>query len=257
MGFDNLKVTFVLEGDGILYDKFNPIHLDGVIDWALSPMNRIVEKLKNTGEDPCDYGVSVDACSYDKIPPPERDGKPYEFPLPLKNRIICGHKVYHASALFPQGGEEETIQYFRTKFPQEFIIDCTGSVNLQSGLTRDHNRPYTVTLCREMIGYCVGNFKRIRQVFYKTHGENGELLPEKLLKVRGLDKKRNRGLGGISDIMVEKVDYDWSVTKDGKAQRYLPDSDGMRICRVRPPYWNIYGAINCCDIGDVVTKGTK
>lgn len=250
MAFDNLKITFVLEGDGILYDKFNPIHLDGVIDWALSPMNRTVGKLIKSGERPEDYGVNKDTAWKEKIPVPERDGKPFEFNLPIKSTSIMGQKIYHASALFPQGGEEEIIQYFRTKFPQEFITDCIGSANLQSGLTRDHNNPYTVTLCREMVGYCIGKKKVIRKLFYRSHDEHGELLPKKRLMISGLDKKRNRGLGGISDIIVEKVDYDWSIIKDGKAQRYLPDSDGMRLCRTRPPYWNLYGAVECCDVGD-------
>ena len=247
MKFDNLKVTFTLEGDGIIYDKFNPIHLDDVVDWILSPMNRTVRNLVESGENPEEYGVTN---GDDKVPVPGRTGKPFEFNLPIRSSNIKGERIYHASALFPQGGNKETIQYFRTKFPQEFITDCTGSVNLQSGLTRDHNRPYTVTLCQEMVGYAVGNFKRLRQVFYRTHDQDGELLPEKSLKILALGKKRNRGLGGLVDITVEKVDYDWSLTKDGKAQRYLPDSNGMRKCRVRPPYWNTHGVVECCDVGD-------
>ena len=250
MKFDNLKVTFTLEGDGIIYDKFNPIHLDDIIDWALSPMNRTVRKLIESGENPEEYGVTNGHAWNDKVPVPSRTGKPFEFNLPIMSSDIKGERVYHASALFPQGGEIETVQYFRTKFPQEFITDCIGSANLQSGLTRDHNRPYTVTLCREMVGYAVGNYKRMRSVFYRTHNHTGEILPDKKLKILALGKKRNRGLGGLVDITVEKVDYDWSLIKDGKAQRYLPDSNGMRDCRVRPPYWNRHGAVACCDVED-------
>lgn len=250
MKVDNLKVTFTLEGDGIIYDKFNPIHLDSIIDKALSPMNRRVKHLVDSGENPEEYGVTPCQDLNDKIPVPSRTDKPFEFKLPIWSSNIKGERIYHASALFPQGGEVETIQYFRTKFPQEFITDCIGSANLQSGLTRDHNTPYTVTLCRDMVGYAVGNFKQLRKVFYRTHSQGGEPLPEKRLMILALGKKRNRGLGGLVDITVEKVDYDWSIIKEGKAQRYLPDDDGMRECRVRPPYWNIHGAIPCCDVGD-------
>ena len=87
-------------------------------------------------------------------------------------------------------------------------------------------------------------------MFYRSHDSDGNLLPEKRLMINGLDKKRNRGMGGISDIIVEKVNHDCSIIKDGKAQRYLPDNEGMRSCRARPPYWNIWGAISCCDVGD-------
>lgn len=248
MRIDNLKITFTLEGDGIIYDKFNPIHLDDIIDWALSPMNRTVVKLIESGRNQEEYGVTP--AHKDKIPVPNRTEKPFEFDLPIVSSKIRGERIYHASALFPQGGDVETIQYFRTKCPQEFITDCTGSANLQSGLTRDHNRPYTVTICREMVGYAVGNLKILKKVFYRTHSKDGELLPEKKLKILALGKKRNRGLGGLVDITVEKVDYDWSIIKNGRAQRYLPDPEGMRECRVRPPYWNMYGKITCCDVGE-------
>lgn len=226
MSLDNLKITFYLEGDGIIYDKYNPIHFDSLIDWLLSPMHRTEE-------------------------PPSRTGKPQEINLPLASMQIAGQKVYKASALFPVGGEEETIQYFRTKFPQEFIDQCVGSANLQSGLTRDHNRPYCVTLCDQMVSYAVGKRKRIKNLLYRTHDSDGNLLPSKKLKLLALGGKRNRGLGGIADIEVEKVDHDWSLIKDGMAQRYLPEEDGLRECRLRPPYWNLHDTVNCCDIGDI------
>lgn len=222
---DYLKITFELEGDGIIYDKYNPIHFDAIMDWLLSPMLRTKE-------------------------PPSRTGEPQEIDLPISSFHIGDQKIYQASALFPEDGEEETIQYFRTKFPQDFITYCIGSANLQSGLTRDHNRPYSATLCNRIVCYAVGKKKVIRKAMYRTHDNEGNELPAKRLLLYGLGGKRYRGLGGLTDITVEKVDYDWSVIKDGKAQRYLPDDNGLRRCRLRPPYWNMYDAVACCDVGD-------
>lgn len=265
MSFDNLKITFHLDGDGILYDMFNPIHFDSIVDWAIRPMNSRAKHVRSrwdkfSGKEKDVYGslgnfmstynLGIDADDDCKIPVPERTDTPYEIYLPIMSRVIKGEKVYMASALFPEGGVIETIQYFRTKYPQEYIIDCIGTANLQSGLTRDHNNPYTVTVCNKMVCYVVGKKKVIRKLLYRSHDKCGNILPEKKLKVEALDKKRSVGLGGVADIEVEKVDYDWSMIKDGKAQRYLPDPDGMRICRLRPPYWNIYNAVACCDVGD-------
>ena len=225
MIFDNLKITFYLEGDGIIYDRHNPIHFDALVDWLLSPMHRTHE-------------------------PPSRTGQPQEINLPLASFHVAGQKIYKSSALFPVGGEEETIQYFRTKFPQEFIDQCVGSANLQSGLTRDHNRPYSATLCDQMVCYAMGKRKRIKSLLYRTHDSEGNALSRKKLKLLALGGKRNRGLGGIADIEVEKVDYDWSILKGGIAQRYLPDEEGLRECRLRPPYWNLHDMVKCCDVGD-------
>lgn len=225
MAYDNLKITFYFDGDGVLYDKHNPIHFDALIDWLLSPMKRTHQ-------------------------PPSRTGQPQEINLPIASILIDGQKVYRASALSPVGGEVETIQYFRTRFPQEFITNCVGSVNLQSGLTRDHNRPYCITLCDKMVCYAVGKRKRIKNLLYRDYDSEGNSLPFKKIKLLALGGKRNRGLGGISDIEVERFDYDWSLIKNGRAQRYLPEKDGLRKCRLRPPYWNLYDMVNCCDVGD-------
>lgn len=224
---DNIKITFLLEGAGLIYDKYNPIHFDALLDWLLSPMCRTEE-------------------------PPERTGKPQDIALPLLSKVVNGHRVYCASALFPEGGVTETIQYFRTKYPQEYHEFCKGTANLQSGVTRDHNRPYQVTLTDRMVCYCVGKKKRIRKALYRVNGPDGLPLPEKRLMLKGLGLKRHMGLGGISDIIVEKVDYDWSLVRDGKAMRYLPTTEGMRTCRIRPPYWNLTGMAQCCDVGDDV-----
>lgn len=54
-------------------------------------------------------------------------------------------------------------------------------------------------------------------------------------------------------VRVEWCDKDWSLVRDGKAQRWLPDPSGSRVARTRPPYWNRIGAVPCCEIGAAYT----
>ena len=49
---------------------------------------------------------------------------------------------------------------------------------------------------------------------------------------------------------VEIIDNDYSLTKDGLTMRFLPDKDGVRQVRVRPPYWNNVGKTSCAEIGE-------
>jgi hypothetical protein len=58
----------------------------------------------------------------------------------------------------------------------------------------------------------------------------------------------------VNDILVEDVDRDFSLTRDGHAMRWLPAADGMRLVRTRPPYWNSVGRVSCCEIGDMVLR---
>ena len=37
-----------------------------------------------------------------------------------------------------------------------------------------------------------------------------------------------------------------------RAMRWLPDKNGARVVRTRPPYWNIVDAVPCCEVGAVV-----
>lgn len=218
---DNIKITFVLDGNGIIYDKYNPIHFDGLLEYA------IAQKISR-GEPVGSQDATKDLA------------------LPLCTTIVNGYRIYKASALFPTEQKVEYIQYFRTKYPQEYHEFCSGTANLQKGLTRDHNRPYQVLLTESMVCYCVGSYRRISNALFSYDKRSGE----KNFVIKGLGLKRHMGLGGISDIIIEKVDYDWSLVRNGKAMRYLPTAEGTRTCRIRPPYWNLKGMVRCCDVGD-------
>ena len=45
-----LKVTFEIDLAGLIYDPFSPPMLDGLIDWALSPMVRKKDAPTRSGE---------------------------------------------------------------------------------------------------------------------------------------------------------------------------------------------------------------
>lgn len=163
-----------------------------------------------------------------------KDDDPFDVPLPLEKWEINRQWGWKASALFP-GKYFESIQYWRKKFRQDRIEIMKGSVNLQQGIYREYNTPMCLIVTDKMIGYARGNGKEIKRI---------------LKKIKYLGKKTAYGKGKIIDLDIEKVDEDYSIIKDGKAMRYLPQKKGSRLVRCRPPYWNRIDRINCSEIGD-------
>jgi CRISPR type IV-associated protein Csf3 len=204
-----MKVTFHLDGEGLIYDKREPIHLDSLLAYAL-------------------------AFYYCKCEPPTRDEEPTEIPLPLKKWHIGGEWGWKASALFPEGKVYEDIRYIRKKLREKYIDNCKGSPNKKQGKYREHNIPITLQLCNKMIAYANGSGTEVRKLL-KKH-------------IRYLGKKRAYGFGKIRDIEVEEINEDYSLVKNGKAMRYLPKKSGIRRVRMRPPYWNIIERCNSCEI---------
>lgn len=208
-----LKITFELDGTGLYYDPYEPIHLDALMSWALMPFHR------QKGDEP-----------------PTRNGEPIDVPLPLGKWHINGQWGWNASALFPEGETAESLQYWRKKFRQNRIELTQGTPNLQNGIYREYNSPLPLLHCHKMIAYAVGDRGRVNQILRKH--------------IKYLGKKSAYGKGRVISVSVEIFGTDYSLTKDGKAMRYLPYDNGIRKCRVRPPYWNSYGSVNCCEIGD-------
>ncbi len=213
MSLQNLKITFHLDGTGLYYDPYEPIHLDALMAWALIPFHT------QRGEEP-----------------PTRNSKPTDVPLPLGKWNINGHWGWSASALFPDGETAEGLQFWRKRFRQGKIELTQGSPNLQMGIYREYNNPLPLLLATKMIAYAVGDRGRVQQVLQKH--------------IRYLGKKAAYGKGKIISIEVEIIDQDYSLVKDGRAMRFLPYENGVRQVRVRPPYWNNFEKINCCEIGD-------
>ena len=206
-----LKVTFRLDGTGIYYDPSEPIHLDALLAWCLAPF-------------------------FCKGEAPMRDEEPFDIPLPLEKWSINGVWGWKASALFPEGITAESLQYWRKRFRQSRIELADKNPNLKLGKYREYNSPLPLLLCTKMVAYAVGNRRSVRKPL--------------LRHLKFLGKKRAYGKGRIIDISVENIDADFSMKKDGRTMRWLPDSEGIRMVRPRPPYWNNCGRILCCEIYD-------
>jgi hypothetical protein len=160
---------------------------------------------------------------------------PKEFNLPLDKWYIREHWGWKASVLFPDHVNNETLQFFRRKFNDDRIMITEGSCNLQGGYYKLRNLPESLILINKLAAYCRGDKVEI----------------EKLLKhIKYLGKRRNVGKGKIINIEIKEIENDFSLIKDGCAIRYLPYNNGIRLVRIRPPYWHRHDRINCCNIGD-------
>lgn len=171
--------------------------------------------------------------------PPARNEEPEEINLPLGKWRIGQYWGWNASAILPgdeDGNITESIIYFRKRFRRGYIHLVDGKrVNTQSGAFRDHNVPYIVQHPSTMVAYCLGNSKRIRSLLKRN--------------VKHLGSKRRRGLGRVNSISVEIIAEDLSLVRDGLAMRWLPDQNGLRQVRLRPPYWNTVNRVPVCEIG--------
>jgi len=208
-----LKITFNLDGTGIYYNPHEPMHLDALLSWALMPFHR------QKGDEA-----------------PTRDSKPIDVPLPLGKWHIGGEWGWCASALFPDGENCESLQFWRKRFRQNKIEQAKGNPVLTNGVYREYNNPMPLLLTQKMTCYALGSKKRVKQIL-KKH-------------IKFLGKKSSIGKGRIISIDIDIIDEDYSLTKDGYAMRFLPLKDGFRRCRVRPPYWNNHKKTNVCEVGE-------
>lgn len=205
------KVVFHLDGSGLLYDPFEPLHLDALLAWTLAPRQ----------------GVSIST----------RSDIPKDVELPLMKTKIEDEWVWCASALFPDGVTSEDLRFWRKRFRASKSHFTKGSPNLTNGPYRDWNMPMQIFLATRMVAYANGNRKRCKKL---------------LREIRYLGKKRAYGLGKIIGIELQQIESDFSIIRDGIAQRWLPSSEGTRLVRPRPPYWHPYGRVKCCEVGDVI-----
>jgi len=211
MSLRPLRISILLDGSGVYFDAYEPLHLDALLAWALAPFH----------------------C---KGEPPDRDEQPYDVPLPLGKWHIGGVWGWHASAFCPIGGQAESLQFWRKRFRQSRIEWCKGNPNIKNGIYRDYNVPMPLLLSHKMVAFALGGRKRIAHILRK--------------QVRYIGKKKAHGKGRVVGIEVDEIDKDLSLVYQGKAQRYLPSDDGLRLVRPRPPYWNNIGRVPCCNVGD-------
>jgi CRISPR type IV-associated protein Csf3 len=205
-----LKITFELDGTGMISYPNDPIMLDGLLAYAAMPAKY--------------FNYNID-----------KQEKPYEPELPLKSIIINDQKIWCASALFVEGQEVESIQYWRKKFRTSRAVFTKGTVNLQSGTYREYNVPMPLMLNNRLTAYAYGNESEIERL---------------LDKIKYIGHKRAYGKGRINNIIVNEIDIDYSVVKGNTAMKYIPNENGDRIGRVRPPYWSEYETCQSCFVGD-------
>lgn len=210
-----IKITFTFDGSGVCHDPANPTHLDGLLAWALS--------IYHTQGDP-----------------PERDQAPIDIPLPLEKWLCPEPKCWGwmASALFPDGPTAETLFHRRRKMQVDRLEQTSGTVNTQIGTMKEWNVPVPVLLCRRLVGFAVGDRKRVDQILRKH--------------IRYVGRERARGYGRVLSVSVEWTDANWSMSRDGLCQRYLPSKDGTRLVRPRAPYWNVIDRVPHRDVGEEV-----
>lgn len=213
---ENLKITFKMDGTGVIMYPFTPIHLDGLL-----------------------MAVSLDVLQTEDesqtMKQPTRDGKPSDIKIPLAKWRINGSWGWHASALFPIV-KGQTIRYWRKKFRQDKAAGMfVQRPRLTSGIYHEYNTPMSVILCDEMFGYAVGNLEKVCNL---------------VKRVKYIGTKRSIGRGRVLDHKIEVIDRDYSLVKDGKAQRFLPSECGSKYVRFRPPYWNNHGRKQACNVGD-------
>lgn len=212
MSIKPLKITFHMDGTGTFYDPSEPMHLDGLLAWAL-----------------CLYQTNGE--------PPAADEEPFEPRLPIGKWNIDGHWGWCASAILPVGDQTWGMQRFIKRFRENRIEMTKGSPNMQMSTYRKYCIPMPMLLNHEFVAYALGSRKRVHQILSKH--------------IRYLGRKRSVGKGRISSITTDVVVKDFSLVKDGKAMRYLPVyNDYARLVRTRPPYWNLYDRTHCCEIGD-------
>jgi len=207
--FRPLKITFGLDGTGVYYDPAEPITIDGLLSAAC-----------------CRWHVHGE--------PPSRDEEPFDVPLPLARWEQGGTWGWRASALFPDGATAESLQYWRKRFRQTRVELTEGSPNLTNGTYRDWNMPIPLLLAPRMVGWAFGEAKRVRHELSRS--------------IRYLGKKRAHGRGAVISVTVEESERDYSIEKDGKSVRWMPNPTGTRLVRPRPPYWSTCGRVLCAEI---------
>lgn len=211
----NCKITFGLDGTGVFYDPYEPPMLDAIFAAARA-------KYHVHGE------------------PPKRDEPPDFIPLPLKMWHRDGFRGWHASALFPTGEAAEQLLSIRKRFRERRVELTLGTANLKSGQYKNWNIEMPMLMTSSLYGYFV----------YVGDEKLSKFKRDCIRDLRWIGKKRAEGRGCVTSLEIERIEEDYSLVKDGKAMRYLPDKNGWREVRMIPPYWNNHDRVRSCEISD-------
>lgn len=164
-----------------------------------------------------------------------RDEKPGIVQLPLRRRRIGEHWVWRASALFPEGEAIESVWRWRRRFRHHRADLVPGRIDTSGSIYRDWDTPIPLVHVRKMVAWADGSRRHVKKL---------------LREVRYLGRKRAHGHGKVLRIEVDEVQEDYTLVRDGRAQRWLPDENGVREVRLWPPYWHPHGRVRCCEVGE-------
>lgn len=210
------KVTFDLDGSGIVYNPSDPIHLDALVVAAAY----------------FQYGAASGA------PHATRDSPVADFDAPIRRENINGARVFRASALAPEGPEGSDQRYWRKQFRTCAAELCsTGSVDITTGMHRLHNNPYDLVLCHRMVGWIECERKAVKKL---------------IRLVKAIGARRGSGHGRVVSARIEPSEEDRCVSWEGRATRYYPHPRGLRLVRPRPPYWNVTERVRCLPPGTII-----
>ncbi len=154
----------------------------------------------------------------------------------LQGQIVAEYEVWRASALLPEGDTAESVRLWRKRFRVGYADLTTGSPNTTNGIYRDYSVPVPLLLVARLVGYASGNRQDVQRLLNRN--------------IKWLGKKRAHGIGRVIRWECTEVaeDYSWTDA-EGRANRFLPDPEGTRLCRIAPPYWCSHDMTTVCEIG--------
>jgi hypothetical protein len=208
----NYKITFNLDGTGVYINPTDPIHIDALLSWVMTPLK--IEKDKRIFD---------------------RDSVPDKIPIPITMGEINGHRIFCASALSPEGNFNYASEFYKKSFNLNHIDITHGSPVLTNGKYRSYKNNMQLLLTHKMIGFFNSNssIKELNRLFKN---------------IRYLGKKSAYGYGKVISTQIEEVECGYYWFKDGKTMRFIPHENGNRFIRATPPYWNNHNKVRCLDV---------
>lgn len=212
------KITFRMDGRGVIYDPYEPVHLDSLIAFFAAIR----------------YAPGEPPGRTDYIDPEDEMG------LSLSKTTINGTEIFRASALFPEGESYSDLRHIRKRFRFNRAELCSPQIiNTSSGFFKSDNIPHNLLLCKRLVGWFCGSRRKVKK---------------EIRSIKSIGGGRRFGFGKVLSFEIVPTDEDRCVEWEGKAMRYYPHPDGIKTVRPRPPYWNVTGRVPCLLPGEEIPK---
>ena len=148
--------------------------------------------------------------------------------MPIKRINTERDDWFYASSYAQWDCPHEETQYWHKRFDtkQSDLVDFgkkRGNVLTEEGKFKAMRMPVNVIHARSVSWYCVADEQWMRAMVQRiTH----------------MGKKRGQGDGAILEWIVEPIEDDWSVYRDGQLMRCIPSgtNEGLFV-GYRPSYW--------------------